>query len=224
MAKKAQKKSVNNKVKKQDKTTTLTLKIEWVVIAVISIILLASIMTSGFSNLPFGLSSPVPEVKGEEIVDIDTAKDNTLEYINKGILQGETEATLNETTEDSATGLYKMNITIEGEPYDVFITKNGKYLFTYEPQEMVIEETPEATNEPEATKEYPKQDKPEVYLFTMTYCPYGNVAEDFVEPVSQLLGDTVSILPHYIIYSDYATQTGTEILLNAWSSGIESRR
>jgi glutaredoxin len=45
---------------------------------------------------------------------------------------------------------------------------------------------------------------PDVKLFTMSYCPYGNDAEDFVEPVYELLGDNINFEPHYVIYSDYA--------------------
>lgn len=50
--------------------------------------------------------------------------------------------------------------------------------------------------------EIPKSDKPVVQLFTMSYCPYGNIAEEFVEPVYQLIGDKIDFEPRYIVSRD----------------------
>ena len=50
--------------------------------------------------------------------------------------------------------------------------------------------------------EIPKSDKPLVQLFTMSYCPYGNIAEDFVEPVYEILGENIEFEPRYIVNRD----------------------
>jgi len=44
----------------------------------------------------------------------------------------------------------------------------------------------------------PKQDKPELKFFVMSFCPYGNQMEDILRPVFDLLGNKANITPHYI--------------------------
>lgn len=44
-----------------------------------------------------------------------------------------------------------------------------------------------------------KSDKPEIKFFVMSFCPYGNQAEDGIEPVYQLLKNKVTFSPRYII-------------------------
>jgi len=46
--------------------------------------------------------------------------------------------------------------------------------------------------------------KPQIDFFVMSYCPYGNQAEEGIEPVYQLLKDKAIFNPRYVIYSDYA--------------------
>ncbi len=44
-----------------------------------------------------------------------------------------------------------------------------------------------------------KSDNPEVKFFVMSFCPYGNQAEQGLKPVAELLGDQVSWEPVYIV-------------------------
>lgn len=44
-----------------------------------------------------------------------------------------------------------------------------------------------------------KTAKPEIKFFVMSFCPYGNQAEEGIEPVYQLLKDKVAWSPRYII-------------------------
>jgi glutaredoxin len=45
--------------------------------------------------------------------------------------------------------------------------------------------------------------KPQIDFYVMSYCPYGNMAEEAIEPVYKLLGDKADFNPHYVIYSNY---------------------
>ena len=45
--------------------------------------------------------------------------------------------------------------------------------------------------------------KPQIDFYVMSYCPYGNVAEEAIEPVYQELKDFAEFNPRYVIYSDY---------------------
>ncbi len=47
--------------------------------------------------------------------------------------------------------------------------------------------------------ELQKSDKPTVDLFVMSFCPYGNRAENTLKPVKDLLGDKVDWNVHYIV-------------------------
>jgi len=41
--------------------------------------------------------------------------------------------------------------------------------------------------------------KPQIDFFVMSYCPYGNIAEEAIEPVYQNLKDKALFVPHYIV-------------------------
>lgn len=45
--------------------------------------------------------------------------------------------------------------------------------------------------------------KPQIDFFVMSYCPYGNQAEEGIEPVYQLLKDKAIFNPRYVIYENY---------------------
>ncbi len=45
--------------------------------------------------------------------------------------------------------------------------------------------------------------KPDFDFFVMSYCPYGNQAEELIKKVYDTLGDTVDFKPHYIFYENY---------------------
>lgn len=45
--------------------------------------------------------------------------------------------------------------------------------------------------------------KPQIDFFVMSYCPYGNIAEEGIAPVYDLLKDKADFKPHYVIYSNY---------------------
>lgn len=45
--------------------------------------------------------------------------------------------------------------------------------------------------------------RPQIDFFVMSYCPYGNQAEEGIAPVFELLGDKADFNPKYVIYSNY---------------------
>ena len=49
--------------------------------------------------------------------------------------------------------------------------------------------------------------KPQIDFFVMSYCPYGNQAEEGIAPVYNLLKDKAIFNPRYVVYSQY--QGGT---------------
>jgi len=90
--------------------------------------------------------------------------------------------------------LYKISINVLGQNYESYATLDGKYLF---PQKVDII--------PIKPQEITKTEKPEVKLFVMSYCPFGNQAEELLAPVNGLLKDKADVKLHYIIYSNYSS-------------------
>ncbi len=46
-------------------------------------------------------------------------------------------------------------------------------------------------------------EKPQIDFFVMSYCPYGNQAEEAIAPVYEALKDDAIFKPHYIYYENY---------------------
>lgn len=121
------------------------------------------------------------------------AGNKAIDFINKNLVREGVTASLKEIKEES--GLYKATIKItqtEGEQdADVYISRDGKFLFVNPPIEMKeIEKKPTET---------PKTEKPDVKLFVMSFCPYGNQAEDLMKPVMSLLKDKIDVRLNYIV-------------------------
>lgn len=122
------------------------------------------------------------------------------DYINNDLLEGQ--ATAEITDLKRANGIYEFKVNIDGQEVDSYMTTNGAMLF---PQgyEVTVKEEATTTEKVDTTSSITPSETPTAYLFTMTFCPYGNQAEDGIIPVVDLLGDSIEIEPHYVIYQDY---------------------
>lgn len=189
------------KAKQKEKSPSVSIKIEWILVAVLAVLLVLSVITAGYTELPFNLNSPLSGGLFGKKLSTDEIKERVTTYVNEDLLGGQSTAEITEVTEDEASDMYKVIIKIGEQEYESFVSKDGKYLYT---------QRNEITSSEEKLAEYTKSDTPEVLLFTMSYCPYGNQAEDFVKPVSDLLGSKTNIIPHYVIYQDYASRLDAE--------------
>jgi hypothetical protein len=127
-----------------------------------------------------------------------------VDYINKYLLQPGFSASLMSTNESN--GLYAIEINITGTQgstvYPSYVTKDGGLLFvsavdmTKTPQkETPAEETPSTII---------KSDKPTVRMFVMSYCPFGEQAENGIGPALQAISlDKITFEPHFVIYENY---------------------
>jgi len=128
---------------------------------------------------PQGVLSP--QQVGEKVIN----------YINENILKGQaTTSLVGEVKEEN--GLYKLTVKINNQEFPLYASQDGKLLFT---NFINLEEKPSQ----EVQKETPKTEKPEVELFVMSFCPYGNQAEEIMKPVVNLLGDKINLGIHYIV-------------------------
>lgn len=63
-----------------------------------------------------------------------------------------------------------------------------------------VESCEQASEDQDIVKFSPeKQKKPNLKLFVMSFCPFGNQAETGLKPVAELLGDKFDFEPHYIV-------------------------
>ena len=159
-----------------------------------------SVYTRGFAEVPF-LGS-----KGALAGELEAAKQAAQEFINNELMQGQGTAEIKGVSEES--GLYKLTVDVSGREINSYMTKDLATFFP-SPLEMKEAEEPagaEGEAPPEEAvppQEIPKSAKPEVYLFSMSFCPYGTQAEDLMKPVAELLGDAAEIGVHYVLYENY---------------------
>ena len=126
----------------------------------------------------------------------EKAAQKALDFINNVALQGQATASLTSVAKES--GLYKVNLKIGDQEYESYVTKDAKLLFAQGTKITAEDQGADTGN-----LDFPKTDKPEVNLFVMSFCPYGNQAEELMIPVVDLLKDKADIKLNYVIYSNY---------------------
>jgi len=146
------------------------------------LLLVGAIVTQGFSSVYLGSVKNHPATKA------------AMDFVNKQIAQFSPNAKVELVSAKILKGLISLSVKIDEEPLEAYVTKDGTLFF---PQAI-----PLTTTTTKAVK-VKKSDKVEAKLFTMSYCPFGNEAETAMIPVAKLLGKSVDIVPHYVIYSNY---------------------
>jgi hypothetical protein len=170
----------------------------WTIAAgVLFALLIISMFTNGFTTFTGGGTS----VRGQ--IPAKDAGDKAIKYVNTVLLQGQMTGTLGEVTD--VGDLYNAKLTIGGQVFDSYITKDGRLLF---PQAIDLnkEAANTTTTPPAATascEDMTKTDKPVVEVFYMSYCPYGVQAIKGMYPVAKAFGDKLDIQPHFVIYENY---------------------
>lgn len=164
-------------------------KNENIIILVLVVVLILSIVTSGF-----GFSRLVQKFLAKKIAN------KTIDYINKNLLPEGVKASLI-SANSTSNGLYSIKFKIMEREYDSYVSSDGKLLF---PESISLKETAKKTS---STSEIPKRDKADVKLFVMSFCPYGNEAEEIMKPVVDLLKDKANIKVHYIVSKEGTNYT-----------------
>ncbi len=130
----------------------------------------------------------------EKLLTIEKAEDRAVSFINENMLQEGATASVIESAEES--GIYRIKLKIQEDEFDLYITKDGRFLF---PQFIDIEEF-------EKEKQIVKADRPDVKIFVMSHCPYGLQAEKMFLPVYELLKDEADMGIYYVDYIMHGKQ------------------
>jgi len=132
----------------------------------------------------------------------DQAKAKAEAFVNSNLMQAGSKATVKDITE--SYGLYKLNIDITTSVVESYMSKDGKLFF---PQALDIDQltggqgnTTGGATTPAATVSV-KNDKPNVELFVMSYCPYGTQIEKGILPVIQALGNKIDFQLKFVDYA-----------------------
>lgn len=123
-----------------------------------------------------------------------------INFLNQNLLKGQGYALLTDVNE---ARLYNIHFKVEGDEqdkeYDLYLSKDGELVY------LQGQSIPEGISSSEIWQSLgpSKTDAPLAQLFVMSFCPYGNQAEELMMPVAELLGDKADIELHYVIYSNY---------------------
>ena len=120
----------------------------------------------------------------------------TLAYINSNLLSDGTSATSDYKVSE-VSGIYKFQITVSSNSYDVYVTKDGELMF---PQTIKMNDTqkPVAAG---GNDQADKSAKPDVKVFVMSYCPYGLQAQKIYLPVYNLLKNKAIMGIYFVNYA-----------------------
>lgn len=180
---------------------------EYMTLAVVGLIALIVGIIIGQMIMP---AQPVVENE-TEVFAPDMQKINEIKEIFEGYyyLQTGEQTTLRYISAEDLGSLVLLTYkTSDGSPLKIYTTKDYKYLIQNAAPTKDIKKSVEdaiqelASVQENQMKETPKSDKPEVKLFIMSFCPYGNVAEQAFNSVVDTLGDAFTLEPVYIIYDE----------------------
>jgi len=160
-------------------------KVSWKAItSVLAVLLVISLITSGFRVWGTGLSQ-------------EEATDKALSFINENLLQGRAAAQL--TSIDEKAGVYSLVLDIEGQSVETFVSKDGQLLFVQGAIDMDNFDAPDQPQQ-QPPAEVPKSDKPVAELFVMTHCPYGTQAAKGFLPMLEAIGNSADAKIRFVHY------------------------
>jgi len=165
----------------------------WQIIAVVVFILFVfSLLTGGF-----GLNNVLNKYP------VDKISQEAIKFINENLLAGESSASLISSSCLGKVGLCKITIKINEREYNSYVSTDGNLLFpdTVDVKEFLAQKNSEAEQEAARPVAVPKQDKPEVQLFVMSYCPYGLQTQKALLPAYDLLKDEADIKIRFVNYA-----------------------
>lgn len=132
---------------------------------------------------------------GAKTLSQEQIKERVEAFIKENLVQEGTEVEIKSAIKEN--GLYKIELTVQGQEIVTYATVDGKKFFTQAiDMEKGIEKPQEEPDQPIV-----KNDKPVVDLYVMSFCPFGNKAEDTLKPVYDLLKNKVAFNFHYIVNS-----------------------
>ena len=189
----------NDKKTSDDEGSKLTIKLPsmgmpkvspWVVSTAI-LLLLSVVLYLRPQMLGLGGATGAATAVGGEYMAAEDAGQTAVDYINDNLVQGGGAQATFVGAEDFSESMYKVTTEFQGNNIDVYITKDGNWLFVAAPFDTTVTvptTQPTETTQPQ-TPDVVKTDKPEVHAFVMSHCPYGLQFIKAYVPVMELFAD-----------------------------------
>lgn len=120
---------------------------------ILGVLFVVSILTGGFGIVKTEIKTAKEKTAENILLDIKEEKiaNKAVENLNNNILAAQgTSATLNKVSEES--GLLKLNLTIQGQNVESYVSKDGKYLFS---QAIDLTRSPTQTPTPTQSPQEP---------------------------------------------------------------------
>jgi len=108
---------------------------------------------------------------GATVLTANEAGTKAVDYINKNLVQSGT-ATL-VSTEDFADNMYKVTTSYNSNNIDIYVTKDGKYLFVSAPYDTTAVVSTTTTQPKKTCADMPKAAAAQLDAFIVSGCPYG---------------------------------------------------
>ncbi len=147
------------------------------------------------------------EITGKKVskkVSEDVQK--KLEVVFSERLAPGSEVIFDEVREES--DLYKVYITADGNDFEIYISKDyTKLMLQVIDLDELLDEIKEESKidlsaENMKSLGFDKNSKPRLDYFVMSFCPYGNPADENASKIHAVFGDSVDVVPHYIVSLD----------------------
>lgn len=163
---------------------------------IILIIVIAAVSIGGYFIYKNNTNNIEGGTTQGNLLSPQAAAEKAINFINQNLLSGGVTASIIEVVEDN--GLYKIELKVQEEEHTSYVTKDGKTLFIQGIDMDEEQQGPESSeNQPE---DIPKQERPDVKLFIMSYCPYGLQSQKMFLPVYELLGNKAEMGIYFVNY------------------------
>jgi len=171
-----------------------------------AVLVVALLVVLHYGGSPFGSSAKASaETTGSlsnlVVMNADDAGQKAFGFIKSKMLPPGTAIELRTVSEIS--GLYALNLGVNGREFKSYVSKDGKFLF---PTGIDMDEVSSAAGSadvqnPPEKNEIVKSEKPKIELFWMARCPFGTQSMKGLIPVLELLGDKVDFNLRFVYYS-----------------------
>jgi hypothetical protein len=175
-------------------------------ILLLAVLLIATALVSTWAGFSVAQSAIDAAAAKNAVSAVNTAalSKEVETYINANLLPAGTTAKITGIKEVTA-GFYELPYTITQSGTvvssgNLYANKSKLFLVQGEPLDLKTPlPKPEVQEEEPAATAPVKSDKPKIQLYVMSFCPYGNKAEDTMKPVFELLKNNIDFNVHYIV-------------------------
>ncbi len=153
------------------------------------------------------------EIKKGQITINDKLKEAVTNFVNNYLIKGggkDVKVEIGKISKEE--GLIKVNITLQGQDQPIYLTPSGSKIafqvISLDDYKKEVATQQAAQKKAAEVSEENKNDKPQVDIFVMSYCPYGTQFEKGIIPVLRLLKDKIDARIRFV---DYAMHNKKEL-------------